>query len=372
MKFVVFGEDWGKHPSSTQHLFKHIGERHQVFWFNSIGLRAPSLAVKDIKRVWQKARLMLTKSTPDTEKAIPEKFSVLNPKLLPWHLNSLAYRFNRRQIRKELAQLGDEPIIYWLSLPSAIRVIEPRPQDKVVYYCGDDFTGLAGVDHHMAKITEQELVERADQIYVASQYLMRKMPREKTQLLEHGVDFELFSTPVAKHPKMPEADNVIGFYGSISDWLDTSLLLELVHKRPNYKLVLVGEVRTDIDELLKMPNVIHIDAVQHCELVQFAQHWDVALLPFVDNKQIRACDPLKLKEYLACGKPIVATNFPAVQRFCSSVLVANDRKGFIERVDQAMEISHSPEIQWRSVSKQQVQSHSWSNKVKFLQHELSF
>ena len=60
-------------------------------------------------------------------------------------------------------------------------------------------------------------------------------------------------------------------------------------------------------EALKKHNVTFIPEVTHHDLIRFSQHWDVSILPFLDNKQIRSCNPLKLKEYLAVGAPIVAT-----------------------------------------------------------------
>lgn len=371
MKIIVFGEDWGQHPSSTQHLFKIIGQQQEVYWFNSIGLRTPKCSFKDVKRVWQKLKMMITSTTETPNSQCPDKLKVLNPKLLPWHLNRFACRYNSQLVEKAIAPIPNEPVTYWLSLPTAIRLIKPRPIDKVIYYCGDDFTGLSGVDHEMARITELELISRADHILVASTNLLKKMPPEKTQLLEHGVDYELFSQTVPKHPNFPNQKVVLGFYGSLCDWLDKDLLLHLVRQRRQYQLLLIGELRTDLEALLAEPNVLHLDAVPHQQLPQFSQHWQVALLPFVNNKQIQACNPLKLKEYLACGQPIVATQFPAVSQYKQWVMVADDKQGFLKRVDYAVSLSQVSGLNWQHVSQQQVAPHGWSSKVKFIQQAFS-
>ena len=56
MKFIVFGEDWQSHPSSTQHLFKQLAKQHQVIWINSIGMRKPTFRLIDVKRVFNKLK----------------------------------------------------------------------------------------------------------------------------------------------------------------------------------------------------------------------------------------------------------------------------------------------------------------------------
>jgi hypothetical protein len=64
---VAFGEDWGRHPSSTQHLIKRIGVDRQVLWVNSIGMRRPQLTVHDLHRALNKvfgASPAATASTP--------------------------------------------------------------------------------------------------------------------------------------------------------------------------------------------------------------------------------------------------------------------------------------------------------------------
>ena len=51
---IVFGEDWGGLPSSTQHLIKHLSKTRKIVWVNSIGLRRPTFTLRDIKRIWDK------------------------------------------------------------------------------------------------------------------------------------------------------------------------------------------------------------------------------------------------------------------------------------------------------------------------------
>ena len=377
MRFVVFAEDWGSHPSSTQHLFTRISKEHDVIWFNSIGMRKPNLNFKDMNRMFTKLSLMTKdkftnkRKTNDKNNKIDTSNTpiVCNPLVLPWHDNILCAAFNSFKINQLIDSTNEEPIIYWLSVATAINAIKLRPQDKLIYYCGDDFSSLAGVDHKMVESFEKALITKADRIFVISDKLMRKMPAHKTQLLEHGVDFNLFNKPKAKADELLGKDNVIGFYGSISSWLDVDLLEFCVKNRPEYQFILVGQVEVDISKLLCFDNVTHHQAVDHKNLASFSQHWQASILPFKDNGQIQSCDPLKLKEYLAAGVPIVATDFPAVRRFQDAVLISNSAEGFLNRLDIAVAINHFPKIAWKSHSSALVRHHSWDHKAQFVLSE---
>ncbi len=98
MKFIVFGEDWQSHPSSTQHLFRQLAKKHQVIWINSIGMRKPTLRLIDVKRVLNKLKsLFLSKSsrpkTTTTKTGQNINLTAHTLAVLPWHDNYLINGF---------------------------------------------------------------------------------------------------------------------------------------------------------------------------------------------------------------------------------------------------------------------------------------
>ncbi|WP_064663290.1 glycosyltransferase [Pseudoalteromonas sp. MQS005] len=364
MKFIVFAEDWGSHPSSTQHLFSELAKKQQVHWINSVGMRKPSVKLNDIKRIINKFKQLFQRSK-SSKIATPKNMKVYKLPILPWHDNWLVRRYNRWVFSRNIdANKTSEPIIYWLSVPTACYLFDKRATDSLIYYCGDDFSALAGVDPVLIAPFEQQLIKHADLIYVISELLKTKMPAEKTKLLTHGVSFDLFTSKVEKAAEISAINTpIIGFYGSINAWLDISLLMALADTRPQYQIVLVGDITTPISALLQFKNVTHISAVEHTRLVSFSAHWDVSILPFVDNEQIRACDPLKLKEYLAVGKPIVATDFAAVNHYHSHIFIAQSQNDFIEKIDQALSLSQAKLSLLHAVQKNIAKEHSWPAKA---------
>lgn len=328
---IVFGEDWGGLPSSTQHLVRHLARSRRVLWVDSIGLRRPRLS--DLGRILTKLRAMLASRTDSPSAAVEETapFPVLAPRALPLPGSPLARLFNRRvlapQVRSAAARAGLHRPLLWISLPTAVDLVGALGESGVVYYCGDDFGALAGVDHAPVKRLEAELAERADLILAASERLVERFPAGKTQLLAHGVDFERFATPAPRALDLPGKGPVAGFYGSIEAWLDQGLLADVARALPAWQFVLIGAVKVDVSRLEAVDNVRFLGPRPHAELPGYAQHWDASLLPFVDNAQIRASNPLKLREYLAAGRPIVTTDFPALDGYrdlVSTVAGADD------------------------------------------------
>lgn len=377
MRWIVFGEDWGSHPSSTQHLFKRICAEDEVIWINSMGLRSPKLTHHDFARAYRKGRAMLssrpTKHKP-AHQAVASKQAqpahLVDPKVAPFFGSQLVRQFNRYQLKKQIQQFikDDQPTILWISLPSAADMIGHCGEDLAIYYCGDDFSSLAGVDHGVISKMEDQLVERCDLILTASKRLAEKFPKTKTQVLEHGVDFDHFSHPAEKPKKFPMG-KVMGFYGQLADWVDITLLQNISQQFPDWTLMLIGAIHTDTQDLLQQPNVVWMDAIDHQQLAAYCQHWDIALLPFRHCEQITHCNPLKLKEYLATGTDVVSLRFPAAERYSELVDLADDAQHFIQLLQQQMEKPSeiSGQIQHQRVERQQaVASESWEYKTQII------
>lgn len=340
-QLVVLGEDWGQHPSSTQHLIKRLLPDYQVLWVNSIGLRRPRLNVRDLGRLGRKLGAVLRRPAKGEAQAAAIQSEptpqVMPPLALPLPGSPLAGRINGHwlaaQIRRQLPEL-DKPLL-WISLPSAVDLVGKLGERAVIYYCGDDFSALAGVDHAAIARCEARLVEKADLILAASPALASRFPPHKTRLLSHGVDLGLFMPPQPRPADLPSGRPIAGFYGSLSNWIDVPLLAETARALPHWDLVLIGPRQTDLSPLAGLPNVHLLGPRPHNTLAAYAQHWQVSLLPFVDNAQIRACNPLKLREYLATGRPVVSTDFPALDGYRALVHLPRPGDSLAQAIQRA-------------------------------------
>jgi glycosyltransferase involved in cell wall biosynthesis len=329
---IVFGEDWGAHPSSTQHLAACLAAGRRVLWVNSIGLRRPRLTAADASRAARKvARALLSRCfrKPSRESRAP--FPTVQPLVVPmarWRpLRALNRALLTRSVGRAADAAGLERPVLWISLPSAVDAVGALGESAVVYYCCDDFGSLAGVDHPAALAMEAELAERADLILAASPALAARFPSGKTLLLPHGVDLELFSRPAPRAGDLPEGGPVAGYYGTIAPWLDLGLVAAVARLLPEWRFAMIGAVQTDVSAVAGLANVHFLGPRPHADLPRYSQHWDAGIIPFLDTPQIRACNPLKLREYLAAGKPVVATPFPALAPYAAGVRTAAGAAG---------------------------------------------
>lgn len=369
---LVFGEDWGKHPSSTQHLIKHLLTDQEVVWVNSLGLRRPRLNLRDLKRVWTKLHDYLI-SESKADQTEPQNLQLVSPLALPLPGSSIARWCNQRLLSRKLSPLlssGDKqrPLL-WTSLPSAVDLVGNLGERAAIYYCGDDFSALDGVDHEPVEKMEQELAAKCQLIITASATLAKKFPAHKTMVLPHGVDYELFSTPAVVAEDLPSGP-VAGFYGALAGWFDQHLMIETARLLPHWKFVLIGPAHTDISALLAEPNIVWLGPRPHQELPRYSQHWDVGLLPFLRNKQINACNPLKLREYLAAGSPVVSTDFPSLDGYRDLIRVGNSAAYFVQAIEAQYHCKYHAKL-LRDIRQKRVARESWYNRAEDLKEVLA-
>lgn len=337
---IVLGEDWGRHPSSTQHLVSELRKEHPVIWVNSIGLRTPRFNFKDMLRIFEKLKsTFFSRKEKSGSSENNDNWSplVVKPWVIPFHNSRLVRTVNGYLLRWKIAKspsliTGEKPIL-WVSLPTALPLLNTMGESYSIYYCGDDFSALAGVDHNMVSRLEQELAEKVDLIVVASTELKIKFPEHKTLYLPHGVTADFFNAAWSRPKDLPEGP-VAGFYGSLSSWLDQELIYQTANQLKHWKFVFIGPKCCDLSRLEGVENILFLGEKPHSQLPNYARHWQVSMLPFLDNSQIRSCNPLKLREYMATGSAIVSTDFPAAKAY-KDWLVFSDKTNFSKAIELA-------------------------------------
>lgn len=361
---IVFAEDLGGLPSSTQHLVRYMAKERKVLWVNSIGLRQPKISFRDGKRVITKLSGFLKQKQSPKPKI--ENIIETNLLTIPAPSSKLSRTIARdlmiHQLMPMIEKAGLRSPILWSSLPTAADLCGHLGEHAVVYYCGDDFSALEGVNHKTAIQHESKLVDNADLILAASEELQHKFPISKTYLLRHGVDFERFAVPTNIAPELltikQNSHRVAGFYGSLSSWLDYDLIRVLATQLPSWTFVFIGPNMMSYNPLPNLPNIIYLGEKAHHELPTYSQHWDISIMPFKLNAQIQACNPLKLMEYLAAGRPVVSTRFPALNPYLSHIHCATTHEEFARQLIQANQ------SQQQNTS-EVVRNESWENKSRF-------
>ncbi|WP_299016400.1 glycosyltransferase [uncultured Photobacterium sp.] len=369
MEFLVFGEDWGRHPSSTQHILTTQFKNYDVIWINSIGLRQPTFSWRDLKRISEKIQASIKPPSDKAFTSLPahslKPTAIIKPLVWPLAQNAFVQALNNMILKRQLRPKKKARVI-WAALPSAVDYLKICDSDLVIYYCGDDFSALADVDHDYATQAEQKLIARADIILACSPSLKAKFPKEKTWLLPHGVSLSQFAKPASNPEDIDNSRPSVGFYGSLNDWLDQDLLLRLAKARPNINFYLLGPIQTNTSKLLQRHNIHLLPAKPHHQLASYLQHWTMAILPFKDNAQIRACNPLKLREYLAAGCPIISSDFPAVRSYHPIASIATSNEQWLSAIDHYCHFSTDERQAYAQQAQNRVSEESWEQRANLV------
>jgi glycosyltransferase involved in cell wall biosynthesis len=271
-------------------------------------------------------------------------------------------------MRRAMRHAGIDGAVLWFVVPHPSFMLDAVPHDLAIYYCIDDYAAHPGVDAARISACDAELTVRADHVFVAPPALVeaKKAINPSTTFSPHGVDVELFAATQADVTALPAAAAslrrpVVGYFGLIAAWTDLELIEWLAHSRPDWTFLLVGHASVDVSALASLSNIRLVGAQPYESLPGWAKAFDVAIIPYRLNQQVRNANPLKLREYLATGKPVVSVASPEINRFSDLVHVADGRESFLAGIESAL--SHDT-LEKRQQRMAAVRSMSWEHRAQ--------
>lgn len=392
--FIVFADDWGRHPSSCQHLFRRIIPHAQVIWVNTIGLRTPRINLHDFRRTMQVIRAWVRPDAqagtraraggsgavlPPAHCALPNGAAcphILSPVMWPSFRSRGSVAFNHhllsRAVHKALRHIapGKHPILVSTS-PTVPGLFRDHAFRRKVYYCVDDFTHWRGIDGRAVHRLEQETLDACDLMIAASASILetRSSCASVSTLLTHGVDLTHFSC-ATRDPSSPLAAlprPLVGMFGIFDRRVDGKALKAAALLSPQATFVILGPVvDRDPGEFRDLPNVRFMGSVPYADLPGHVCHFDLCMLPYVVDESTHHINPLKLKEYLATGKPVIASPIPEAIGLADHLVLA-DAQAFPGAVASALSViapaSAAKPIRLRPRLEDFLRSESWEAKA---------
>jgi glycosyltransferase involved in cell wall biosynthesis len=280
----------------------------------------------------------------------------MTPVLLPFYGSARARALNARliafQVRWAARSLGMSTDVCVATIPTAADVVGHLRVGTLVYNRSDRHSAFPEADTASVERLERALMRDAEHVLYVSSELMaaeRELTGERAVFLDHGVDLDHFAEPPAGAAEPADLAAIphprLGFFGALDDYVvDFDLLGRIAKEYPDAQLVLVGSTTHDLGALTALPNVHHLGFKPYAEVPAYGRGFDVALMPWQDNDWVRHCNPIKLKEYLALGLPVVSTDFPEVRRYAEQVTVAGSTEEFLTAVGALLqEGQDSPE-----------------------------
>jgi len=258
-----------------------------------------------------------------------------------WSHDDLAHAHHQfwqllRQLRLRCPILLVQSPNWW----PLIRWIRERSELPLVYDCLDEHTGWDPEIAERARAWEGELAAEADLVLVSARRLHERLRQRNPRavLVPNGCDVERFepcTTPSGVLRRVLDGP-IVGYYGAVSPaWVDASLLAAVAELRPDWNVVVIGPCDPfSAATLDRCPNVLRLDEIPYAELPRYCADFHVAVVPFLVNELTGATDPVKVYEYFAAGKPVVATPMPELYRWQGLLTVAETAGDFVAAIDR--------------------------------------
>lgn len=339
---LCFGAvDWWYHNRGhfDLQLMRRIAGELPVLYVNSLAMRVPrpSEGSMFLRRIRRKLG-----SLARGLRAVEGDFHVLTAAYAPGPVTGRVARpLVRLQIRRALRRLGARRPAIWVTTPTAYPFLRRLPGRLLVYNRTDRYEEFPGVDRERIARYDRALKTRA---YVTVYCSASLLERERAQcaravFLDHAVDFERFAAP-GEEEDPPELRAVprprAGFVGALdAHTFDPDFFLAVARRLPEVSFVLVGG-STLPEGWAPLPNVHRLGQKPYEEVPAYARACDVLFMTWRRSPWIEVCNPVKLREYLATGRPVVSTPFEELRRYEGAVHVAGEPEAFAEAIRRAL------------------------------------
>jgi glycosyltransferase involved in cell wall biosynthesis len=343
------GEDWWyHHPHSKNHLMRRFARAgNKVIFVNSISMGlAPMKSKELVPRITRKL-----KSYAKLARTTEEGITVVSPAVIPFFGSRALTIANRRLLTAQIAGLarrrGLANPILWIAIPTAVEIVGRLNESLVVYHVSDKYDANTmdhATDPAFIRSLHERAIEAADLIFYSSRKLLAEATEalERSHLLEQGVDFDHWAQIsrgdlriAAEVEKIPRPR--IGYFGAIEPWLvDQKLIKQAARERPDWNWIFIGNKSRGL-EIESLSNVHFLPPVSYQNLPHYAAGFDVCALPWNTDVTFTSYgSAIKVREYLASGKPVVIAPLPEYESMSQVLRIGRNRDQFLKLVDEAL------------------------------------
>jgi glycosyltransferase involved in cell wall biosynthesis len=357
-------------------LMKRFARQGKILYINSIIMQKPKLTQS--RKFMQKV-IRKTKSIFMGLRKSDAGFWVYSPFSLPVQHIAWARPLNemllRLQICLAIRKIGMRHPAIWVACPTACNVALKMRKNKVIYQRTDRYEEYPNVDIKTIVTDDRKLKTEADLTLFVNNSLYNEEADQcnKAIYLDHGVDFNMFAS-VEQNPDKPSdiadiSKPIVGYFGELDDHkLDINFIEAVVDLLPKFSFVFVGKASPTLSPLAEKKNIWLLGQKDYKQIPSYGKCFDVAIIPWRKNRWTEAANPIKLKEYLALGKPLVSTPaFTELQEYLDVVYEANTPQEFADSIEKAFRENNAKQIKAR---RKMVEKFSWDSKAQLVLDEL--
>jgi glycosyltransferase involved in cell wall biosynthesis len=378
------GEDWWyHHPHSKNHIMRRLARAgNRVVFVNSISMGLPDRKSPDfIGKIKRKL-----KSFAKFVRRAEDGIIVVTPLVTPFYSSRAGRALNRFLLLAQFRLLSvafnlRNPVL-WIAIPTAVEIAGRLNESALIYQVSDKYDANQ-MDHatsgNLIAGMHNELLRRADLIYFSGRKLFEEelaanpQIKARARLLEQAVDFEHFASATAN--VWQEAEDIaeiprprLGYFGAIESWLlDQQMIRYISAQHPDWHWVLLGlkAARLEIEDL---PNVHYLGAKPYAEMPRYAASFDVCVLPWVtDNQFVSYGSAIKVREYLATGKPVVITPLYEYESWSDILRISRGYDHFMAHIEEALAQEDAGKKSARQAS---VKASTWDARTEMVSRDI--
>ncbi len=364
----IGGSDWWYHNRGhfDFQVMRRFARTVPVLFVNSLGVRIP-----DASKPGQFAGKIQRKLTSLARGVVnvENKFWVFSPLNIPGETGKKISGFALApQIRLAARRAGITKPLLWMHCPAGADLIDELKPVGMVMQRTDRFEAFPEGDPVLLTRQVQKIKRAAEMvIYCAAHLMAEETSQVRSQLLvTHGADVQTFIAEGSKRAPGPSDVAIIGkprvgFIGGIdAHTFDPDLFLAVAKQMPAVNFVMIGSCSLP-EGWCDLPNVRFLGRKPYDVIARYMAAMDVLIMPWNKSDWIKACNPIKLKEYLAVGRPVVTTDFPALDGWRDLVRVANDADTFASEIRACLTQLHDP-----APARARVARETWDAKAEMI------
>ena len=364
---------WDEHWSSEQQLSSRLARFGRVLYVE----RPVSLLSFFTKVSDASVGRQLWRSLTGNVREVAPNLTVLTPlPVLPFRFIRLFNVINEWlrlfSIRRCLKKMGPSHPVLWIYPPDAGRIVGRAGEALSIYYCADDWAAQDQWWNRSEDVRarENELAGKVDLIVGTSTRLVERWGEvhPAVMLITNGADVQSFVRARDPELEVPADLSIIpepriGYIGFIDKRFDSALYEIVAKGNPQWSFVMVGPVNDrsiDVSHLLALPNVYFLGGRARAELPAYLKGFSVCTIPYVLNQLSESIFPLKLFEYLAAGRQVVATMLPELKPFGRYLRTADSAEAFETALQAGLTTPRE------TASLEYLRANSWDSKAEVL------
>lgn len=272
-----------------------------------------------------------------------------------------------------------KPNFIWITSPFQFNFFFKSDRKILIYDCMDnhkEFFNSKNLKNEIAEL-EKNINKFGSTVFASSEHLLKKFSKNKSHLINNAFslnwvnqirgNINLSKSKIKNNNKI-----VLGYFGTISKWIDYDLLINIVKNNPQVLIKLIGPTESIPKKIYSFKSVQFLAPASHSTLTSVIKDIDIFIMPFKVNKLIQSVDPVKVYEYILLKKPVIVPWYSELSKFSSYIDFYNDFSEFNNYIREFLLSGYQLKYSLKD-HKKFIKNNSWqsrANEINKILHKI--